>query len=203
MKVREYEEKDIGQMIQIWNEVVEEGNAFPQEDFLDTKTGLLFFKSQTYCGVAVDENNNVLGLYILHPNNIGRCGHICNASYAVRRSLRGCHIGELLVKDCMKQGKLHGFKVLQFNAVVASNLHARHLYERLGFIPLGIIKNGFRMKDGSYEDICPYYIELYDKFTEINPVDQAIFESEKEIANGAEAVDAEIVFAELEKKYFE
>lgn len=43
MKVREYEEKDIGQMIQIWNEVVEEGNAFPQEDFLDTKTGLLFF----------------------------------------------------------------------------------------------------------------------------------------------------------------
>ena len=31
---------------------------------------------------------------------------------------------------------------------------------------------------------------------------QAIFESEQEIANGAETVDAEIVFAELEKKHF-
>ncbi|MBQ9880730.1 MAG: hypothetical protein IJM45_09895 [Clostridia bacterium] len=37
---------------------------------------------------------------------------------------------------------------------------ARHLYERLGFIQLGTIPRGFRMKDGHYENICPYYIEL-------------------------------------------
>lgn len=36
----------------------------------------------------------------------------------------------------------------------------------------------------------------------MNRIDQAIYESEQEIANGAEAVDAEIVFAELEKKHF-
>ena len=41
-----------------------------------------------------------------------------------------------------------------------------------------------------------------DKFARINRIDQAIYESEQEIANGAEAVDAEIVFAELEKKHF-
>lgn len=35
-----------------------------------------------------------------------------------------------------------------------------------------------------------------------NRIDQAIYESEQEIANGAEAVDAETVFAELEKKHF-
>ncbi len=38
--------------------------------------------------------------------------------------------------------------------------------------------------------------------TKINRIDQAIYESEQETANGAEAVDADIVFAELEKKYF-
>ena len=36
----------------------------------------------------------------------------------------------------------------------------------------------------------------------MNRIDQAIFESEQEITNGAEAVDAEIVFAELEKKWW-
>ena len=102
----------------------------------------------------------MLGLYILHPNNVGRCGHICNASYAVSKKARGLHIGEKLVLDCLKEGKKHGFGVLQFNAVVATNLHARHLYERLGFIQLGTIPKGFRMKDGHYEDICPYYKEL-------------------------------------------
>lgn len=158
--VRAYEEKDLIDMIEIWNEVVEEGIAFPQEDFLTPESGREFFASQTYNAVAVDENNMVCGLYILHPNNIGRCGHICNASYAVRRSVRGLHIGEKLVSDCLVQGKNHGFGVLQFNAVVRSNIHARHLYERLGFTQLGVIPKGFRMKDGHYEDICPYYHEL-------------------------------------------
>lgn len=36
----------------------------------------------------------------------------------------------------------------------------------------------------------------------INHIDKAIYESERELATGAEAVDAEIVFAELEKRHF-
>ena len=62
--------------------------------------------------------------------------------------------------DCIKRAGSLGFGVLQFNAVVASNTHARHLYERLGFTQLGVIPGGFRMKDGHYEDICPYYHTL-------------------------------------------
>lgn len=159
--VREYQEKDLPEMIRIWNEVVEEGIAFPQEDFLDAVTGEAFFAAQTYNAVAEDtDSGRVLGLYILHPNNIGRCGHLGNASYAVSSDVRGLHIGEKLVSDSLIQAKAHGFQVMQFNAVVASNIHARHLYERLGFVPLGIIPKGFRMKDGHYEDICPYYHEL-------------------------------------------
>lgn len=99
-------------------------------------------------------------MYILHPNNVGRCGHICNASYAVRSDVRGLHIGEKLVADCLCQAERYGYKILQFNAVVVSNIHARHLYERLGFVLLGEIPGGFRMKDGHYEDICVYYHKL-------------------------------------------
>ena len=70
------------------------------------------------------------------------------------------HIGEKLVKDCLVQAGRHGFRILQFNAVVESNLSARHLYEKLGFQQLGVIPNGFRMKDGHYENICPYFHEV-------------------------------------------
>lgn len=135
--------------------------AFPQEELLDASSGAAFFAEQTCTAVAVDrQTGHIYGLYILHPNNVGRCGHICNASYAVSRGSRGLHIGEMLVKDCVAQGKVHGFRVLQFNAVVASNVHARYLYERVGFRQLGVIPRGFRLKNGEYEDICPYYIEL-------------------------------------------
>ncbi len=161
IEIREYTQDDVRDMIEIWNEVVEDGVAFPQEELLTMETGKEFFGSQTYSAVAIDkETGKIYGLYILHPNNVGRCGHICNASYAVSGKSRGLHIGEKLVKDCLVQGKRCGYRVLQFNAVVASNIHARHLYERLGFEQLGTIPGGFRMKDGHYEDICPYYHEL-------------------------------------------
>lgn len=159
MVIRAYTEKDLPAMIGIWNEVVENGIAFPQEDCLDETTGKAFFAAQSYCGVA-DDGGTVVGLYILHPNNVGRCGHICNASYAVRSDCRGRHIGGRLVTDCLLQGKRLGFRIIQFNAVVESNIHARHLYERLGFRQLGTIPGGFRMQDGHYENICPYYRTL-------------------------------------------
>lgn len=161
IEIRAYEENDLSEMIQIWNEVVEEGIAFPQEERLTLQTGGRFFASQTHSAIAEDtDTGSVLGLYILHPNNVGRCGHICNASYAVSAESRGLHIGEQLVLDSLVQGRKHGFRILKFNAVVATNLSARHLYERLGFVGLGTIPNGFRKKDGQYEDICPYYHEL-------------------------------------------
>lgn len=159
--LRGYRESDLSQMTEIWNEVVEEGIAFPQTDVLDASGAKAFFASQSHCGVAVDADSGALaGLYILHPNNVGRCGHICNASYAVNSGLRGRHIGEKLVTDCMKQAKAFGFRILQFNAVVKANAAARRLYERLGFTQLGTIPGGFLMKNGTYEDICPYYHEL-------------------------------------------
>lgn len=158
--VRKNEESDLSEMIEIWNSVVVDGIAFPQEETLDLNSGKDFFATQSYCGVAINEKEEVVGMYILHPNNIGRCGHICNASYAVKKGVRGLHVGEKLVLDCMQQAVELGYRILQFNAVVESNVHARHLYERLGFIQLGVIEGGFRHMDGSYENICPYYKTL-------------------------------------------
>ena len=61
--------------------------------------------------------------------------------------------------------------------------------------PIFITKNG-------YSDFVVMSSELYDKFARINRIDQAIYESEQEITNGAEAIDAEVVFAKLEERYF-
>ena len=156
--VREYKAEDLPAMIRIWNEIVEDGVAFPQEDFLTMNSGAEFFAEQTYVAVAENkENADIMGLYILHPNNIGRCGHICNASYAVKSELRGKHIGESLVCNCIEKAVQIGFGILQFNAVVSSNTAALKLYKKLGFTRLGTIPGGFRNKNGEYEDIIPHY----------------------------------------------
>lgn len=163
IRIKPYEIKHLKGAVMIWNQVVEDGAAFPQTETLSAESGHRFFEEQSFTGIAYDENSGeIVGLYILHPNNIGRCGHICNASYAVRPDMRGRHIGELLVRHCMEKGKELGFRILQFNAVVSSNTYALKLYKKLGFVQLGIIPGGFLMKDGRYEDIIPHYRVLQE-----------------------------------------
>ena len=155
MIIRKIVDNDITAAVAIWNEIVREGNAFPQDWELSEEEASGFFSSQSFTAVAC-ENDKIAGLYILHPNNVGRCGHIANASYAVTAEMRNRHIGRALVEHSLiKAGEL-GFRILQYNAVVRTNTSARKLYESLGFVSLGIIPGGFRMDDGHYEDIVPY-----------------------------------------------
>lgn len=157
MDIRKYRTCDEEACRTIWNEVVEKTDSFPQMEPLEKGEADRFFKSMSYTGVAADENGDILGLYILHPNNVGRCGHIANTSYAVKSSIRGQHIGEKLVLHSLSEGKKLGFRILQFNAVVADNIHALHLYDRLGFTRLGTVPGGFLKHDGTYEDIILFY----------------------------------------------
>ena len=159
--IREYSEKDLSAMTEIWNEVIDSGIAFPQTNELTMREAAEFFDRQSFTGVAENvETNEILGLYTLHPNNVGRCGHISNTSYAVKSTKRGLHIGEKLVIHSIKKSKELDFRILQFNAVVKTNYSALKLYEKLGFIKLGTIPGGFLMKSGEYEDIILFYHTL-------------------------------------------
>ena len=162
VEVRLYGPADVPPMREIWNAVVAAGQAFPQEAPLTAGEAVDFFGGQSCCGVAVDAAGAVLGLYILHPNNVGRCGHIANASYAVADGARGKGVGEALVRASLDAAGSLGFRILQFNAVAADNTPARRLYEKLGFTPLGVIPGGFRRPGGEYVDICPYWHAVGD-----------------------------------------
>lgn len=166
MIIREFTDADLPHMITIWNEIVEDGVAFPQEEPLTIDEARTFFTEQSYTGVAVD-SGEIIGLYIVHPNNVGRCGHIANASYGVKSGQRGKRVGEKLVLHSLDIAKSLGFLIMQFNAVLATNKGAIHLYKKLGFTELGLVPGGFKQKDGHYVDIILFYIKL-DTVDDIN-----------------------------------
>ncbi len=151
IELRPIEKNDLSQAAAIWNDVVAAGDSFPGDQVLSEAEAWDMFCAQTatVCAVAGDD---VVGVYILHPNNIGRCAHIANASYAVKSEARGCGIGRLLVEDCLARAKKSGFRGLQFNAVVVTNTSAIALYLKLGFKVLGTVTGGYRDKSGSYRD---------------------------------------------------
>ena len=101
-RIRPYGESDLMAIQKIWNSVVEGGDAFPGETPLSLQECRDYFARQSLTAVAETEGR-VAGLYILHPNNIGRAGHIANASYAVASSARGRGVGEALVRHSLSQ----------------------------------------------------------------------------------------------------
>ena len=147
-------------MQEIWNHVIMAANAFPQDKCMSENEAKEYFAAQTFSGVAEDSHHTILGVYILHPNHVGHCAHIANASYAVREQARGHHIGEGLVRHSMEKARTLGFSILQFNAVLGTNLAAIHLYEKLGFCRLGEIPGGYRIDHQRRENILLYYIDL-------------------------------------------
>lgn len=157
--IDKYTPADLPALAEIWNEVVRDGVAFPQLNELSVDEAAEFFAAQDYTAVA-REDGKVLGLYILHPNNVGRCGHQANASYAVASAARGKGVGEALVRHSLEMGARLGYRLLIFNAVVASNIHAIRLYERLGFVRIGQVPDGFMLKDGTWSDTILFYHTL-------------------------------------------
>ena len=159
LTIEPFSRADLVALAEIWNEVVEDGMAFPQNEPLTDETAWEFFSRQDFVGVAKLDGAPV-GLYILHPNNVGRCGHHANASYAVSSAARGRGIGEALVRHSLSTAAELGYRLLIFNAVVATNTSAIALYEKLGFQRIGMVPGGFRQKDGAWVDTIMYYHEL-------------------------------------------
>ena len=65
IKIRQYAEEDVKETIAIWNEVVKEGIAFPKKETLTESTGDLFFKEQTFPGIAYDEEKKEAVTYVM------------------------------------------------------------------------------------------------------------------------------------------
>ncbi|MBO5238884.1 MAG: type II toxin-antitoxin system Phd/YefM family antitoxin [Lachnospiraceae bacterium] len=61
--------------------------------------------------------------------------------------------------------------------------------------PIFITKNG-------YSDLVVMSSELYERFAQINRIDQSIYEAELEIEEGAEPISLDNALERLNKKYY-
>lgn len=147
------------EMTKLWNEVIEDGIAFPGIEFYDDTSFEEFLKTQSAVTCLLCDSH-LAGFYILHPNNIGRCSHIANASYCINSNFRGKNLFHSLVEKSLEESKELGFRGLQYNAVVATNYAAIRTYTKSGFEIIGTIPGGFQLKDGSYSNMYVMFKNL-------------------------------------------
>lgn len=94
--------------------------------------------------VAVNEQDEVVGTYIIKPNQIDLGNHIANGSYMVHPQHHGKGIGKVLCEHSIQFAKEKGYLGIQFNIVISTNTAAVKLWQKAGFKIIGTTPKGFR-----------------------------------------------------------
>ena len=160
--IRPIEEADWPQVHEIVVEAATAGETYTMDvpaSLEETKT----FWGGEHVVVAV-EGDTVLGTAKMEPNRPAQGAHVGTASFMVGSVARGRGIGRALGEYVVHWHRQHGFRAIQFNAVVSTNTAAIRLWESLGFHIVGTVPGAFRLPDDgpdpSYADLHVMHLAL-------------------------------------------
>lgn len=106
--------------------------------------------ARTY--IAVD-NGAIIGTYMLRPNQPGLGAHVSNAGFMVLPGAAGRGVGRAMGEHALEQARLQGYKAMQFNFVVSTNVRAIALWKSLGFSIVGTVPEAFNHPEKGLVDI--------------------------------------------------
>jgi RimJ/RimL family protein N-acetyltransferase len=112
----------------------------------------------TYVASAAD--GAILGTYYLKPNQPGLGAHVCNCGYVVAPAAQGHGIATAMCEHSQREALALGFRAMQFNLVVVTNVRAVRLWQQLGFAIVGTLPRAFRHRQLGFVDAYVMFKEL-------------------------------------------
>ncbi len=160
MNIRKAIDQDRHEVWEIFTAVIQTGDTYvfaPDTVKEDLDKHWFSPYMDTY---VLEENGEILGTYIIKPNQIDLGSHIANASYMVHPKAQGKGIGKLLCEHSLMEARKFGFMAMQFNLVVSTNKVAVKLWQKFGFTIIGTIPDGFNHLTLGYVDAYIMYLKL-------------------------------------------
>lgn len=144
MLIREATDQDWADIYRFYDTIMAEGKtyAYPGNQTLD-QARLWWMERPPGRTVVAVIDGVIVGSAKMGPNRPGRGSHIATASFLVDPAYQGKGVGRALgqyVLDWCRAERYHG---IQFNAVVATNRAAVHLWRSLGFDLIGTVPEAF------------------------------------------------------------
>ena len=173
MEIRPATQSDRDAIWDIFHEVVAAGDTYAFDPQTSREQALEYwFRPDTHTyvaelqsvgdGVAVPGKprvcptiyeRQIVGTYILRPNQLGPGSHVANAAFMVAASARGQGIGRAMAEHSLSEAGRLGFRAMQFNFVISTNMAAIHVWKELGFKIVGTLPGAFRHPEKGYVDV--------------------------------------------------
>ena len=102
----------------------------------------------------------ILGNYFLGPNRMGGGSHVANCGFMTAPAAIGRGVASSMCQHALDTARAQGFRTMQFNSVVATNVRAVALWQRFGFDVVGRLPEAFHHPIEGYVDLLVMYRTL-------------------------------------------
>ncbi len=160
VKIRLAEEKDFDEIWRIFKTIIAKGDTYVNRADTTKDEAYAKWMNKKAKTFVAEINGKIAGASLVKPNQIDRGSHIANASYIVDENLRGIGIGKALGTHSIAIAKELGYKAMQFNFVVSTNVAAVKSWQSVGFKIIGTIPKAFDHKDLGYVDAYVMFLDL-------------------------------------------
>jgi GNAT superfamily N-acetyltransferase len=159
MTIRPFEEADWDVVRAVVEEVAAAGETYCLPPGLPDDELRAFWLSDAHTVVAAVDGE-VLGSAHMGPNRPAQGSHVGTASFMVSARARGRGVGRALGEYSVDWHRRHGYRGIQFNAVVETNAAAVRLWQSLGFTVVGTVPGAFRRPSGEYVGLHVMHLPL-------------------------------------------
>jgi L-amino acid N-acyltransferase YncA len=164
MTIRPATDADRDAIWNIFHEVVAAGDTYALDPNISRDDALAYwFAPGTNTYVAEQPAMGVAGTYVLRPNQSGGGSHVANAGFMVSASAREEGVGRAMAEHCLSEAHRLGFRAMQFNYVISTNIAAIRLWQDLGFEIVGKLPGAFRHPAKGYVDVYVMYRPLVER----------------------------------------
>jgi L-amino acid N-acyltransferase YncA len=145
MEIRRAQDADWAGIWPIWRDTVAAGDSYvwlpgtPEDEA--RAEWMLAPPAEVW---VVEDEGRIVATALLQPNKPGLGDHVANAGFMVDPSAEGRGIGRALAEAVLDRARAAGYVAMQFNAVVATNERAVHLWRSMGFEEVGRVPRAFR-----------------------------------------------------------
>lgn len=144
MQIREATAEDWAQIWPFLRDIVAAGDTYTWDrDVTESRAREMWMSTPPARTVVAVDGDTVLGTAKLGRNHLGPGSHIANASFMVHPAHSGRGVGRALGVQVLDLARADGYRSMQFNAVVETNVWAVGLWQSLGFDIVATLPEGF------------------------------------------------------------
>jgi ribosomal protein S18 acetylase RimI-like enzyme len=145
MRVRAAELRDADGEWAILEPILRAGETFALPRDMKRDAALAYWHAPGHeVFVAEDAEGQVLGTYFLQANQQGPGSHVSNCGYATAPWASGRGIARAMCAHSLERARERGFRSMQFNIVVSTNVRAVGLWTSMGFETLCRVPGAFQ-----------------------------------------------------------